>query len=213
MNVFYTNDCPIQAANEHVRIHQVKMIVEYTQLLSTAIRLYEGKLCKVWVKRVSNIKLEDGTKIKKVKCKQVDWYELPSDTFEFRFGRRWLVDKVVYAHTHVNHPSAIWVRQSYDHYIWVWECAKKLCELYSTRTGRSHKTEGILDIIAAAPKSIPENGFVRPPVAAGEEFITMSSVVGVCKAYQAYLCDKFQEWKSRAKPLKVEFDFVPAWYS
>jgi hypothetical protein len=29
MNVFYTNKCPIEAAYDHNKVHQVKMIVEY----------------------------------------------------------------------------------------------------------------------------------------------------------------------------------------
>jgi hypothetical protein len=36
MNVFYTNDCPVEAALDHNKRHQVKMILEYAQLLSTA---------------------------------------------------------------------------------------------------------------------------------------------------------------------------------
>jgi len=36
MNVFYTNKCPIEAALDHNKVHQIKMICEYSQLLSTA---------------------------------------------------------------------------------------------------------------------------------------------------------------------------------
>lgn len=36
MNIFYTHDNPHKAANEHCDVHQVKMILEYSQLLSTA---------------------------------------------------------------------------------------------------------------------------------------------------------------------------------
>lgn len=39
MNIFYTNDNPHRAANEHCNVHQVKMILEYSQLLSTAHHL------------------------------------------------------------------------------------------------------------------------------------------------------------------------------
>lgn len=167
MNVFFTNECPIQSANEHVRVHQVKMIVEYAQLLSSA------------------------------------HHELDGDN----------AMAGIYKKTHVNHPSAVWVRKSYDHYVWVWECAKQLCALYTARTGKVHKTEAILDLLAAAPNNIPEHGFVNPPVAAPDEFKAMAVFGGVCKAYQKYLCAKFAEWQSRAKPIKVEFDTVPAWYS
>jgi hypothetical protein len=72
MNVFFTNECPIQAANEHVRVHQVKMIVEYAQLLSTAHHVVDGD------NAINGI----------------------------------------YKQTHTNHPSAIWVRKSADNYEW-----------------------------------------------------------------------------------------------
>lgn len=167
MNVFFTNECPIQSANEHNFVYQVKMIVEYSQLLSSA------------------------------------HHELDVDN---------AIDGI-YKKTHVNHPSAVWVRKSYDHYVWVWECAKQLCALYTARTGKVHKTEAILDLLASAPTNIPENGFVNPPVAAPDEFKALAVFGDTCKAYQKYLCAKFAEWQSRAKPMKVEFDVVPEWYA
>ena len=42
MNVFYTNACPIVAAGEHCHKHQIKMIVEYAQLLSAAHHVIDG---------------------------------------------------------------------------------------------------------------------------------------------------------------------------
>ena len=42
MNIFYTNTCPIQAADDHCTVHSRKMIVEYCQLLSTAHHVLDG---------------------------------------------------------------------------------------------------------------------------------------------------------------------------
>lgn len=39
MNIFYTNPDPFICADEHCNVHQVKMILEYAQLLSTAHHL------------------------------------------------------------------------------------------------------------------------------------------------------------------------------
>ena len=166
MNIFLTNECPIQAANEHNYVHQVKMIVEYAQLLSSAHHELDGE------------NAIDG----------------------------------IYKKTHTNHPSAVWARKSYDQYVWVWECAKQLCALYTQRTGKTHNTESILDLLATAPKNIADNGFVNPPVAAPDEFKSLAVFGDTCKAYQQYLCAKFDEWLSRDKPMRVEFDEVPAWY-
>ncbi|AUS01948.1 hypothetical protein NVP3058O_030 [Vibrio phage 3.058.O._10N.286.46.B8] len=213
MNIFFTNECPIQSANEHNHVHQTKMIVEYAQLLSTAHRLIDGFMCKVWVKIVSTTKHDDGTCTKIVRCKEIDWYELPSDTFGFRFGRRWLMGKEIYAHTHTNHPSAVWVRKSYDHYVWVWKCAKQLCVLYNGRTAKTHKTEAVLDLLAATPNGISQIGFSNPPVSAPDEFKKIAVFGDTCNAYQLYLCSKFSEWQQRDRPIGVDFDVIPHWYS
>lgn len=165
MNVFFTNDDPIVAANEHCYKHQTKMIVEYAQLLSTAHHVLDGAIAI------------DG----------------------------------IYKSTHVNHPSAVWVRQSYDHYVWVWECAKQLCTNYTARTGKIHKTESVLDSLVFTPANMPECGFVNPPVAAPDEFKAVAVFGDTCKAYQQYLVAKFNEWQCRGKPIAVEFDITPDW--
>lgn len=36
LNIFATNECPIKSAQEHCSVHNVKMVVELAQLLSTA---------------------------------------------------------------------------------------------------------------------------------------------------------------------------------
>lgn len=95
----------------------------------------------------------------------------------------------------------------------MWECAKQLCALYTQRTGKIHKTEAILDLLAATPTNIPEHGFVKSPVAAPDEFKAIAVFCDVYKAYQKYLCYKFDECQSRPKPMKVEFYIVPDWYA
>lgn len=42
MNIFATSECPKQSAREHCYRHVVKMILEYSQLLSTAHRIIDG---------------------------------------------------------------------------------------------------------------------------------------------------------------------------
>mgnify|MGYP000586732918 CR=1 FL=1 len=166
MNIFFTNECPIQTAREHCYVHRNKQIVEYCQLLSTAHHELDGEQAPVGI----------------------------------------------YKRTHTNHPSAIWVRQSADHYEWVWECAMMLCQLYTERTGKVHKTQQILESISSAPINLNYNGFVKPPVAAPDEFKAIAVFGDVAKAYQKYLCTKFDEWLSRERPMRVEFDTIPSWY-
>ena len=42
MNIFVTNACPIKSAQDHCNVHNVKMILEASQLLSTAHFVLDG---------------------------------------------------------------------------------------------------------------------------------------------------------------------------
>jgi len=164
MNVFYTNSCPIVAAKQHVKKHQIKMIVEYAQMLSTA------------------------------------HFELDGIRTEYK-------------PTHKNHPSSVWVRSSVHHYNWVVQCGLELCRLYTEVSGKTHKTQAVLERLQTPPVNIQDNGFEEPPVAAQDEFKAVAIFHGSCIAYQRYLIAKFKEWQERAKPIKVEWTHgVPAWY-
>jgi hypothetical protein len=119
---------------------------------------------------------------------------------------------VGYKPTHKNHPSAIWVRESTYHYQWVWMCATELCRLYHENTGKCHKTSSVLMELKEPPKNIPVAIFKQPPVAAPDQFKAIEVTDGSVVAYQKYLSWKFLEWKTRLKPMKVEFQKnVPSW--
>ena len=163
MNVFYTNACPVEAALDHNKRHQVKMVLEYCQLLSTAHVVLDGT-------------------------------------------------QTEYKKTHENHPSAIWIRQSNEHYVWVWKCAMHLCSLYTESTGKIHATQRVLESLSNPPKAIPLRKFSEPPVAAPDAFKAIAIFQSATVAYQKYLVSKFDEWKQRDKPLKVEWSHrVPVW--
>lgn len=115
----------------------------------------------------------------------------------------------IYKLTHKNHPSAVWVRESKQHYDWVLTCALELCRLYTLDTGKTHKTQTILELLQTKPRNLTTTGFDAPPKCMDDEFKTIANT---CQAYQSYLCSKFREWQQRAKPIKVEFfGDVPEW--
>ena len=64
MNIFVTNECPVQAAIEHCNVHLVKMATESCQILSTVHYNLTGKVvgmqpthyshpCTVWASKCS----------------------------------------------------------------------------------------------------------------------------------------------------------------
>lgn len=50
-----------------------------------------------------------------------------------------------YRKTHENHPTAKWVRASYDNFLWTIEHAYATATEYTERYGRRHKSEDVLD--------------------------------------------------------------------
>ncbi len=114
------------------------MILESAQLLSTAHRLLEGK--EMIEQRVT----------KTGKTRNVKVWKLPDQR-----------DDILYQATHINHPCAVWVRESTSNYEWLWKLMVALCDEYYYRYGQykgesgvHHKvrSSGLVDALAWTPR-------------------------------------------------------------
>lgn len=72
-------------------------------------------------------------------------------------------DESLYKATHKNHPSAVWVRQSRQHYDYVLDLFRELCAEYTRRYGKIHASDQLTLLLAAGRSLIPSNGWVDPP--------------------------------------------------
>lgn len=136
MNIFYLDPDPQLCAMYHNDKHCIKMILEYAQLLSTAHRVIDGTL--------SSGLSETGRKQKR--------YVLP-DSREY----------ILYVATHINHPSAVWVRQSSANYTWLYNLFCALCDEYNYRYGKIHMTDmKMRHVLSHVPKNIPQGPFTEP---------------------------------------------------
>lgn len=117
---------------------------------------------------------------------------------------------LLYKSTHKNHPSSVWVRKSVHHYFWLYSHFCSLCDLYTSNTGKVHKTDTKLREVLAIHPSVLPLPFRLPPMCMPDEFKSDN----VCKSYQTYLTNKYQEWQTRDKPLKVIYPHgSPSWYT
>ena len=146
MNIFMLDNSPEKCARYHNDKHTVKMILEYAQLLSTAHRILDGVPSRV----------EYLTSTGKSRTKTV--YTVPRN------------DSILYAATHINHPSAVWVRESDNNYQWLYTTAKELCKEYTRRYERRHKTEDVIDALFSPPKNIPQGPMTTLPLAMPKEY-------------------------------------------
>ena len=166
-------------AQMHVDKHVVKMIVEYAQLLSTAHRVLDGTECTV---------LSKSGRKKKV-------FTLPDVER----------DSLLYGATHINHPSAKWVRHSSDNYRWLHRLFTELCAEYTYRYGKVHLTDTkVKALLKNPPKNIPIGEFSAPWRAMPDEFkfdknvkeYTMESYRAYYKGAKSHMF----KWKQRETP-------------
>ena len=189
MNIFYLSNDPKICAEMHLDKHVVKMILEYAQLLSTAHRVLDGTI---------DIGRSASGRKKTI-------YRLPD-------GR----DNTLYSATHVNHPSAVWVRKSKENYIWLSNMLLALCGEYTYRYGKTHKVErdGLCFVLLKnIPKNIGNEGWSEPTPAMPDDVKVLREVatdrfeIDSIKSYHKYYIHNkvhIAKWTKREMPL---------WYS
>jgi len=88
----------------------------------------------------------------------------------------------MYKPTHRNHPCAKWVRESENNYTWLYCLFIALCDEYTHRYGKVHKTDiKLRDLLRSPPPGSGEY-FTQPPQAMPDECRRECSV----EAYRAY---------------------------
>ena len=109
----------------------------------------------------------------------------------------------LYKATHKNHPSAVWVRDSYDHYMYTFRLFWHLCFEYTKRYNKSHATERLLEPLSKHPKNIGLKGFKRPPQCMPEECKLNNTV----EAYRNYYN------KEKAYMAVWKYSQQPTWFN
>jgi len=173
MNIFYLDKDPKICAQMHVDKHCVKMILEYAQLLSTAHRVLDGVLT---------------TGLSKSGRKQ-QRYILNDER-----------EQVLYSATHINHPSAVWCRQSDSNYIWLSKLLVELCKEYTYRYGKVHKCESsglVKTLFWNPPKNILNGNFTQPTPAMPDECKVPGDSLTSYRRY--YVMNKKHLWSWKGK--------------
>ena len=182
MNIFYLSNDPKECAEMHLDKHCVKMILEYCQLLSTAHRVIDGT---------------QSIGLSKTGRKQVR-YVLPDDR-----------ESILYSATHINHPSAVWCRQSDSNYIWLHNLLVCLCEEYTYRYGKVHSCARLDPVLQYSPTNIRDGQFFAPTPAMPVDLKVMAEnplpgrKYDSLKSYHKYYIQekvRFAKWKNRNIP-------------
>lgn len=174
MNIFYLDNDPEIAAQYHNDKHVVKMILESAQLLSTAHRVIDGVEVQAKSKTGRNVK---------------------------RWSLNNEYDSVYYTATHINHPSAVWVRSSGEHYIWLHNLFEFLLKEYTVRYGKTHKCQELLKPLQTFPKNQNYVPFQQPPQAMPDDCKVHNDSVEAYRNYYIKYKNKMASWKVRGTPV------------
>ena len=94
-----------------------------------------------------------------------------------------------YKKAHLNHPSTKWVRESIQQYRWVVKHGLEVCNQFTIRYGKRHKTQDVLEWCRDNEPNIPDSGFTPPPQCMPDEYKKEDTVEGY-KIY--YIEDKIK---------------------
>ena len=178
MNIFALSSDPFESAQMMCDKHVVKMIVETAQLLSTAHRVLDGES---YTDKTSN-----GRNIQR--------WRLTSSAHTYD------MEAQLYKATHVNHPSAVWARESSSNYIWLFSHFEGLCDEYTQRYNKIHLTdEKLRSILSYIPVNIRRGNLTSMPQAMPDKYKS-SHYVDAYRRYYVGEKASFAKWPKRSVP-------------
>ena len=174
MNIFYIDENPIVAAQWMVDKHVVKIILESAQLLSTAHRFLDG------------VETEGKSK-------------------SGRKARRWVLsdarENVLYQSTHINHPSAVWCRESIENYNWLVEHFFALMAEYTHRYSKTHKCQGELSyMLQSPPHNLKKYEMTPMPSCMDDKYIISDNPVTNYRNYYKLGKSDLHKWTKSNRP-------------
>ena len=185
MNIFYLHEDPIQNAKWHIDKHIVKMPIEYAQLMSTAHRLLDGEMYIGKTAIGRNIK-------------------------------RWRLhderEDILYKASHINHPSAIWVRESIENYFEMYKLYMAVLAEFTNRYGKVHGSSKPSIALIRPPKNIPMVKGTQLPQCMPEICKVKNNPILAYRNYYIVEKNSFASWKNREIPEWFQTkDIMPTW--
>lgn len=196
MNIFYLSEDPRQAAEWMVDKHVVKMILETAQILSTVHRVIDGQEVEVTYKipaKVVEMPFEGTTITKPAKMRKKKVWVLEDNR-----------NDILYAATHINHPSTVWARQSVENYNWLVDHLFALSDEYTYRYGKRHATITKLGLVLQSPPfALKEWDATLMPSCMPDECKISTDPVMNYREYYRTSKASMHSWKKRDVPFWI----------
>lgn len=107
-----------------------------------------------------------------------------------------------YKRSFYNHPCTKWVRESAKNYEWLLMHAYALCDEYTRRYGKVHKTQAVIDWCDDNRLELPDIGLTKQPTCM-PDYCKTESVVESYRKYYINEKAKFAKWKDGN---------IPSWF-
>ena len=107
-----------------------------------------------------------------------------------------------YRPTHVKHPCVLWTKECSANYSWLVLHAIALCDEYTYRYGKRHKSQDVIELLSYIPKDMPRED-ITPFVQCMPELYRGEDAVEAYRRY--YVGDK-------ARFARLTRREVPRWF-
>ena len=122
------------------------------------------------------------------------------ETAQLLCSAHWMTGgEAPYKLTHKNHPCAVWAREALGHYRWLADLGVELCNEYTHRYGKVHKTTGIIMDLALNDPGIPE-GWLRDPPQCMPDHCKHENTVEAYRNYYKLEKAEIAKWKHSDAP-------------
>jgi len=102
--------------------------------------------------------------------------------------------------SHVNHPSAVWVRQSKQNYVWLMQMWCCLLQEYTYRYGKTHACSRLVGVLSEMPHNLPEKPFTEPTPAMPDDVKVSGNSLASYRNYYIKNKTHLANWKNRSTP-------------
>lgn len=104
-----------------------------------------------------------------------------------------------YKPTHRHHPCTIWARQSTGNYQWLVRLGIALCQEYTHRYGKRHKSQDVIEQLVTAPVTVPEGEMSEFAQAMPDACKRADAVLAYREYYRVHKAG-MASWKGRDVP-------------
>jgi hypothetical protein len=125
------------------------------------------------------------------------------ETAQLLCGVHWSTNSqhsIPYKLSHKNHPCAIWARESINNYLWLCELGLSLCEEYTYRYGKTHKSQDIIEWCFINEPNLPKHNSITPFALAMPDECKVPNIVDSYRNYYMMHKRDIANWKEREIP-------------